>query len=263
MDKEKQFQELDSILAQYFASLKDAIEANKLDLSKLPAPQVTVPDIKIPDIPAPEMPEIVIPEIKIPDITIPPIVVPKPEVTVNVDRVRIENFPEFPEPERFDDSEILKALRKLLEAQGGGGGGPTEYKSGDGYSTIGLFGTAPLWDDAGTLRGISATYPLPMTGTIGLSSVADTPETFEDTSFVTGDSPATLDCNAALGRNATTGYIINDGAGSFTVSFSTDGAVFGDEHTVKANEKLKFERMSVDSIRITWVSDSAYRASVV
>lgn len=42
------------------------------------------------------------------------------------------------------------------------------------------------------LQGIEriVTIPLPRT---------DTPETFEDTSFVSGDSPVTLDCNAALG----------------------------------------------------------------
>ena len=43
-----------------------------------------------------------------------------------------------------------------------------------------------------------------VSGTVlSIVAVADTPETFEDTSFVTGDSPATLDINAALGRNAT------------------------------------------------------------
>lgn len=92
---------------------------------------------------------------------------------------------------------------------------------------------------------------------------SDTPEFFEDTSFVTGDSPVTLDCNTALGRNATEGYIINDGPGNFTASFSTDGAAFGDEITMKENEKISFEDITVDSLRLTWVADSAYRASVI
>jgi len=96
-----------------------------------------------------------------------------------------------------------------------------------------------------------------------LAEVIDTPEFFEDTSFVTGDSPVTLDLNTALGRNATQGYIINDGAGNFTVSFSTDGIAFGDAITMKKNEILEFEKISVDSIKITWVSDSAYRVSVI
>lgn len=92
---------------------------------------------------------------------------------------------------------------------------------------------------------------------------SDTPEFFEDTSFVTGDSPVTLDCNDALGRNATEGYIINDGAGNFTVAFSTDGAAFGDAITIKKNEVIEFEDISVDSLKITWVADSAYRVSVI
>lgn len=98
---------------------------------------------------------------------------------------------------------------------------------------------------------------------VNVIEIADTPEFFEDTSFVTGDSPVTLDANAALGRNATSGYIINDGAGNFTIAFSVDGSAFGDEITMKNNEILEFTNQSVDSIRITWVSDSAYRASVI
>ncbi len=98
---------------------------------------------------------------------------------------------------------------------------------------------------------------------VNIIEVADTPEFFEDTSFVTGDSPATLDINTVLGRNATRGYIINDGAGNFTVAFSTDGSAFGDTITMKANEVMEFNDISVDSIRITWVVDSAYRVAVI
>ncbi len=91
----------------------------------------------------------------------------------------------------------------------------------------------------------------------------DPHQTFEDTSFVTGDSPVTLDCNAALGRNSVSGYIVNDGVGDFTVAISSDGTVFGDEATIKKNEVWEFDDKSVDSIRITWVADSAYRVAVV
>jgi len=91
----------------------------------------------------------------------------------------------------------------------------------------------------------------------------DTPETFIDTSFVVGDSPVTLDCNAALGRNATEFLVFNDGGGDFTVSISNDGAAFGDEHTVKNGETYGFLNISVDSIRITHVADSAYRVVVL
>jgi len=91
----------------------------------------------------------------------------------------------------------------------------------------------------------------------------DTPETFEDTSFVSGDSPVTLDINTALGRNATEFTVINDGAGNFTVSISNDGAAFGDEHTMKNGETYSLDQISVDSIRITHVADSAYRVVVI
>lgn len=94
-------------------------------------------------------------------------------------------------------------------------------------------------------------------------SIADTPEYFEDTSFVTGDSPATLDINTALGRNATDVMIINDGAGNFTVALSTDGSSFGDEITMKNGEFFRFSNVSVDSVRITWVADSAYRVIAI
>ena len=94
-------------------------------------------------------------------------------------------------------------------------------------------------------------------------SVADTPEFFEDTSFVTGESPVTLDLNAALGRNANKGSIINDGDGNFTVAFSTNGTAFGDAITMKKNERLEFTDISVDSLKITWVTNSAYRVTVI
>lgn len=91
----------------------------------------------------------------------------------------------------------------------------------------------------------------------------DTPETFEDTAFVVGDSPVTLDINTALGRNATEFIVLNDGAGNFTVSISNDGAVFGDEHTLKSGEDYSLQDVSVDSIRITHVSDSAFRVIAI
>jgi len=99
---------------------------------------------------------------------------------------------------------------------------------------------------------------------IVIDPVADAnPQTFEDTSFVLGDSPAILDCNAALGRNATQFTLINDGAGSFTVATSNDGISFGDENTVKNGEIYSLENLSIDSIRITHVTDSSYRVVVI
>lgn len=96
-------------------------------------------------------------------------------------------------------------------------------------------------------------------GTDNLIPRSSTPVTFEDTSFLSGDSPATLDVNTALGTNGSEFTVINDGAGNFTVSISNDGAVFGDEHTMKNGDTYSLERISLDSIRITHVADSAYR----
>jgi hypothetical protein len=119
--------------------------------------------------------------------------------------------------------------------------------------------TGPLTDSE-----LRAT-PVPISGTVTATPtvVVDTPEFFEDTSFVTGDSPVTLDLNTALSRNATSVDVINDGAGNFTVAFSTDGASFGDEITVKYPERLSLKNVSIDSVRITWVSNSAYRVIAI
>ena len=86
---------------------------------------------------------------------------------------------------------------------------------------------------------------------------------YEDTSFVTGDSPVTLDVNTDLGRNGRDGYIVNDGAGNFTVKITDDGTTYGGTHTVKAGEILKLKGVDIDSVVITWVSNSAYRVFII
>jgi hypothetical protein len=95
------------------------------------------------------------------------------------------------------------------------------------------------------------------------SEVTDLPKFYEDTSFVTGDSPATLDFDADLGRAATKGTIINDGLGDFTIAFSSDGTNFGNEITVKEGDPFQFENISYRKLRITWVADSSYRVIVI
>ena len=86
---------------------------------------------------------------------------------------------------------------------------------------------------------------------------------FEDTSFVTGDSPATHDVNAALGRNSIAGYIANDGAGDFTVDISRDGISFDAAFTMKFKEVVCLDHMSIDKIRITWSANSSYRINLI
>lgn len=87
----------------------------------------------------------------------------------------------------------------------------------------------------------------------------NSPKTFEDTNFVLGDSPANLDCNAALGRNATQFSIQNDGPGDFTVSISIDSILFGDEKTVKSGEVYAIDALSIDTVRVIFMSNSSYR----
>ena len=93
--------------------------------------------------------------------------------------------------------------------------------------------------------------------------VKRTPLSKEDTDFLTGESPAVLDVNAAYGKNGRSFEVINDGVGSFTVSISNDGTLFGNEVTVKQQEKYALDNISVDKIRITWVANSAYRIRAI
>ena len=95
------------------------------------------------------------------------------------------------------------------------------------------------------------------------STIIDNPEVFEDTSFVVGDSPANLDVNTTLGRNGTQFMVWNDGAGDFTVSASTDGITFGGAHTMKVGEVYAVDNISVDTLRITHVANSAYRVVIL
>lgn len=120
-------------------------------------------------------------------------------------------------------------------------------------------------------QGLAASLVLTSGGKIALRTVEQSPssgsgnfdyKTYEDASFVTGDSPATHDVSADLGRNGKIGYISNYGSGEFTVSLSTDGVTFGDEIRLSAGDALQFQEsdeMSIDSIRVTWVSDTSYK----
>ena len=87
---------------------------------------------------------------------------------------------------------------------------------------------------------------------------------YEDTTFLTGDSPATHDFNADAGRNAVGGWIICDGAGNIQVDFSRDGVNYsGSKWTMKKGERVNLENLDIDKIRVTWVSNSAYRINLI
>lgn len=85
---------------------------------------------------------------------------------------------------------------------------------------------------------------------------------YEDTSFVTGDSPAVLDVVTDLGRIAHEGYVINDGPGDIRVELSYDASTYGGLHTLKNGETLSFNNLKIKRIRLTWIDNSAYRVMV-
>lgn len=89
-------------------------------------------------------------------------------------------------------------------------------------------------------------------------------QSFEDASFVVGDSPVVLDVNAALGFNARDGYIACDGTGSIQVEISRDGTNYSDAFTIKIGEVVYLEGADLWKIRITHLgTDSAYRVVVI
>lgn len=85
---------------------------------------------------------------------------------------------------------------------------------------------------------------------------------FADTNFVVGDSPVVLDVNAALTRNGKNGSLLNTGLGAMQVEFSDDGIAWGTAFNVGTGEGVDLEGLDIDSIRITWIADTAYKAFV-
>jgi len=85
---------------------------------------------------------------------------------------------------------------------------------------------------------------------------------YEDASFVTGDSPVVLDVYSDLGRVGHEGYILNDGAGNILVELSTDGVNYGGSHMLKWGERLSLDNLKINRIRLTWQENSSYRVLV-
>jgi hypothetical protein len=89
-------------------------------------------------------------------------------------------------------------------------------------------------------------------------------QTYEDSSFAVGDSPAVHDFYTDTGRYANDGYIICDGVGDIQVDVSIEGLTYGDKFTLKSGEKMSFLRMKISKIRITHTgTDSAYRINLI
>lgn len=85
---------------------------------------------------------------------------------------------------------------------------------------------------------------------------------YEDTNFLTGDSPIVADVATDLGRNGRDGYVTCDGTGDIKVEVSDDGTNYGGQHTLKSGETLGLTGLVISKIKITWVSNSAYRILV-
>lgn len=85
----------------------------------------------------------------------------------------------------------------------------------------------------------------------------------EDTSFVSGDSPATLDVFTSIKRKGSNGYVRCDGIGDIIITVSADGTNFGSNVRIKQDETLSLRAIKVDTIKVTHSgTDSAYRVYV-
>jgi len=86
---------------------------------------------------------------------------------------------------------------------------------------------------------------------------------YEDNDFVVGESPVVLDINTDLGKNSREGYITIDGPGNVLVEFADINGTYGEQFTMKKEETINFEGLIISKIRLTHVTDSAYRVWVV
>lgn len=109
-----------------------------------------------------------------------------------------------------------------------------------------------------TIATSVATTPAPATlGAIYYS--------FQDASFVTGDSPQISDINAKLGRNSVSGYICNDDSADY-ISFEISqvaATTYLDAIVLLAGDCFALDGLNVDKIRVTWNADAAYRVFAI
>ena len=88
-------------------------------------------------------------------------------------------------------------------------------------------------------------------------------KTYEDASFVTGDSPVTINFYGDTGRVSVDGYVVCDGPGNIQVAVSRDGLIYDDTFTMKEGEVVCLDHVKVNKIRISWTADSAYRVNLI
>lgn len=85
---------------------------------------------------------------------------------------------------------------------------------------------------------------------------------YEDTNFVSGDSPLVLDVYTDLGRLGHEGYILNDGPGNILVQISANGVDYGGSHTLKWGDQLILNNLKVNRLKLTWQENSSFRGMV-
>jgi len=88
-------------------------------------------------------------------------------------------------------------------------------------------------------------------------------KSYEDASFVTGESPRTLDVYTDLERYGHDGYFVNDGDGDIKIEIEDSDEGWGRQHTVKKDEIFDLYMLNIKQIRLTWVANCGYRALVV
>jgi len=89
-------------------------------------------------------------------------------------------------------------------------------------------------------------------------------KTYEDVSFVAGDSPVVCNYLSDKGYNAIHSWVICDGPGDILCSFSRDGTNYGDAWTLKEGEMTALTGFDVATIKIEHLgTDSAYRVFMI
>ena len=85
---------------------------------------------------------------------------------------------------------------------------------------------------------------------------------YEDTSFVTSESPRILEIRDDLANKpANIGIFINDGAGDILIAIQNDErSDYGDNFTTKNGDMLTLNGLNIRRIRLTWGSNSSYRS---
>jgi hypothetical protein len=93
--------------------------------------------------------------------------------------------------------------------------------------------------------------------------VDGTTVSYEDTKFISSESPVVLDVFSDLGRPGHQGYVRNDGPSKLKVEISADGESYGGLHSLKEGDTYTLDDLKVNRIRLTIVDGPlAYRVSV-